>query len=102
VVKVIAYQWEVFPFSSYRSDGLARYTGITDSASRAIEHVESVLKSDSQCAAGVFYPVVSVYSATYALSYEWVQTTDSKRRFCVRTLRDGCRWFDNPVKAVAI
>lgn len=90
---MMAYQWEVFPYSSYRSDDSAKHCGITDSESAAIAHVEQVLRTDRYCALGVFYPVVMVYSAARSVSYEWVPSEHGIRQFCTRTIRGGCRWL---------
>jgi hypothetical protein len=99
---MLAYQWEVFPFSNYRGDGLAKHSGITDSEETAITHVERILHTDSECAMGVMYPASMVYSATRALSYDWAPVRNGKRRFCTRAERGQVRWMDDPVKAVAI
>lgn len=98
---MLAYQWEVFPYSNYRGDDTAKHCGITDSESAAIAHVEQILGTDRSCAMGVFYPVVMVYSATRSLSYEWVPSEHSKRQSCTRTVRGGFRWQDGPLKAIA-
>lgn len=98
---MLAFEWEVFPYSNYRSDDLAKHSGITDSEETAIAHVETILKTDPECAMGVVYPAIMAYSATRSLSYTWVASGHGKRRFCTRTIRGACRWMDNPVKAIA-
>ena len=98
---MLAYEWQVFPYSNYRSDDLAKHSGITDSEETAIAHVETILKTDHECAMGVVYPSTMVYSATHSLSYTWVASENVKRRFCTRTVRGACRWMDDPVKAIA-
>ena len=99
---MFAYQWEVFPYSGYRGDDLAKHSGITDSETTAIGDVERILKADRECAMGVIYPVTLVYSATRALSYEWAPNESGKRQFCTRTVRGGTRWLTDPVKAIAV
>ena len=89
---MLAYEWEVFPYSEPQTKSLAKHCGITDSEETAVKHVESIMGSDGECSMGIVYPSIAVYAATRDLSFSWVASASAKPRYCTRTLRGGYRW----------
>ena len=96
---MLAYEWHVSAYTTHGNDGLAKHSGLTDSETVAVRNVESIMRKDPECAMGVVYPVLLVYSAVHTLSYEWTPLEHGKQQLCTRTVRGGNRWSD--AKSVA-
>jgi hypothetical protein len=91
---MIAYEWEVLLYNTSGADVSAKHCGISGTEEQAIKHVEQVMRTDKECAIGVVYSSVLVYSAARALSFMWIPSQNAAKQYCTRTVRGGCRWIE--------